>query len=69
MAAACIFSLAQSVDLCSDIAESGAADLALEDLANGGQPGQNGQEESEFLLTQLAIVAQVRGLSVSLGIG
>ncbi|CAM9705796.1 unnamed protein product [Ectocarpus sp. 8 AP-2014] len=59
MAAACIFSLAQSVDLCSDIAESGAADLALEDLANGGQPGQNGQEESEFLLAQLAIVAQV----------
>lgn len=59
MAAACIFSLAQSADLCSDIAESGAADLALEDLANGGQPGQAGQEESEFLLAQLAIVAQV----------
>ena len=60
MAAACIFSLARSAELCSDVAESGAADLALEDLANGGQPGQGGQKESEFLLAQLAIVAQVQ---------
>ncbi len=60
MAAACIFSLARSGELCSDVAESGAADLALEDLSNGGQPGQGGQKESEFLLAQLAIVAQVR---------
>lgn len=60
MAAACVFSLAQSAELCQDIAESGAADLALEDLARGGCPGQGGQEESEFLLTQLAVVAQVR---------
>eukprot|EP00903_Cladosiphon_okamuranus_P019404 g17841.t1 len=59
MAAACIFSLAQSAELCPDIAESGAADLALEDLATGGRPGQAGQEESEFLLAQLAVVAQV----------
>lgn len=59
MAAACIFSLAQSAELCPDIAESGAADLALEDLANGGRPGQAGQKESEFLLAQLAVVAQV----------
>lgn len=59
MAAACIFSLAQSAELCPDIAESGTADLALEDLANGGRPGQGGQKESEFLLAQLAVVAQV----------
>lgn len=59
MAAACIFSLAQSAELCPDIAESGAADLALADLANGGRPGQAGQKESEFLLAQLAVVAQV----------
>lgn len=59
MAAACIFSLAQSGELCTDIAESGAADLALEDLANGGRPRQAGQKESEFLLAQLAVVAQV----------
>lgn len=60
MAAACIFSLAQSGELCPDIAESGAADLALEDLANGGRPEQAGQKESEFLLAQLAVVAQVK---------
>lgn len=54
MAVACLFSLSQSPDLCSGLAKSGAADLALEALA-GGRPG----EESEFLLAQLAVVAQV----------
>lgn len=56
MAAACIYSLAQSPVLCSEIAESGAADMALDDLARG-RPG----EESEFLLAQLAVVAQLAG--------
>lgn len=56
MASACIFGLSQSPELCSDIAESGAADQALEDLAHC-RPG----EESEFLLAQLAVVAQMAG--------
>ena len=56
MASACIFGLSQSPELCSDIAESGAADQALQDLAlcRSG-------EESDFLLAQLAVVAQLAG--------
>lgn len=56
MAIACIFSLTQSPELCSDIAESGAADLALKALACG-RPDQ----ESEVLLAQLAVVSQMAG--------
>lgn len=56
MAVACMYSLTQSPELRADFAESGAAELALEALVHD-RPGH----ESECLLAQLAVVAQMAG--------
>lgn len=56
MAVACVFSLTQSPELLPDIVESGAADLALDAL---GHPRCSGRGGGEYLLAQLAVVAQV----------
>lgn len=54
MAVACIFSLAQSPELCLDIADGGAGDLALDVLARGPP-----DFESEVVLAQLAVLAEI----------
>lgn len=56
MAVACVFSLTQSSELRPEIAKSGAADLALEALSAFEYQGL---EKSEYLLAQLAVVAQM----------
>ena len=56
MAVACMYSLARSPNLRSDIAESGAVEVALEALAQSN-PGH----ESEYILAQLAMVTQMAG--------